>query len=98
MLTCSDSINVPERILCPAIYVNFDDANEPLIICGYSAEDCYNILKRLGYSDEDCTIDDGFITSKNNFVGSIIAKNIAKDSNQLVRYSNDSELKPEDIY
>jgi len=93
-----------EYILCSAINVN------GIIISGRRHNDCYDTLSKIEINCESRNIhkpdrkEQGFLTSKGNFVYRKDAWNIANDNNQI-RYGKeasengtDSELTSENLY
>jgi hypothetical protein len=83
-----------EKILCAAI--NFNGT----IICGFRHSDCYQTLKDLlGEIDTNKLPDrnnQGFLTSKNKYVGREEAWIIALDNNQII-YGLEASKIPLDI-
>lgn len=102
----------PEYILCSAIHFKNGAKSTVLniesgvIICGRRHGDCYDILRGLvsdikesDLPNRDCQ---GFLTSKNRFVGRAEAFKIAKSNNQITHNMLDDNelaiLTSEDLY
>jgi hypothetical protein len=102
-----------EFILCSAIHYKngaestVDNIESGVIICGRRHGDCYGVLKGIrgddvDFSKEPDRDEQGFLTSKNRFVGREEAFRIAKANNQIIHKMFDKDnkgtLASEDLY
>lgn len=87
-----------EKILCAAIALNINDDDPPVIIGRYRHGNCFQAAVALNYGKYISQDDQGFLTTKGRFVNRAEAKIIARNANQLLRYSAFKNLISEDIY
>lgn len=106
------SMNTPKRnvefIACSAIYYDSGLPNEHqpknidtgIVVCGLRHHNCFATLARI-YPDREYlkNYEDGFVTSRNRFVGRVTALRIAREAGQIVKKHGDPNiLYSEDIF
>lgn len=83
------------QIICAA--VKFGE----VVVRGHRHSDCIHTANRMGLDTKHWSPDEGFITSKNKFVGRKEARDIHVASSQVPFrkiYHSDTELYSEDLY